>query len=65
MRITLSSKSSRLALMVNDMLALWLGLAQAPELLKYLGGVESERRVHFESARAERRRARPLSYLVA
>lgn len=53
--------------MVNDMLALWLGLAQASELLKYLHGVQSERLVHFKSARAvrERERAWPLFYLVA
>lgn len=27
--------------MVNDMLALWLGLARAPELLKYLHAVQN------------------------
>lgn len=37
----LRSRGSRLALMVNDMLALWLGLARAPELLKYLHGVQN------------------------
>lgn len=37
----LRSRGSRLALMVNDMLALWLGLARAPELLKYLRGVQN------------------------
>lgn len=56
MRIRLRSGSSRLALMVNDMLALRLGLAQAPELLKYLDGVQNERVVHFRSAEAERER---------
>ncbi len=57
-RERLKLRSSRLALMVNDMLALWLGLAQAPELLKYLHGVQSERLVHFESAGAEKERER-------
>lgn len=37
----LRSRGSRLALMVNDMLALWLGLARVPELLKYLHGVQN------------------------
>lgn len=37
----LRSRGSRLALMVNDMLALWLGLARAPELLKYLHAVQN------------------------
>lgn len=62
-RIKLRSRSSRLALMVNDMLALWLGLARAPELLKYLHGVQNERLVHFKSAGAKRERAGPLFYL--
>lgn len=54
-RIKLRSRSSRLALMVNDMLlAPWLGLAQESELLKYLRGVRNERLVHFKSAEAER-----------
>lgn len=57
------SRSGRLALMVNDMLALWLGLAQASELLKYLHGVQNERLIHFKSAGAARERegAGPLS----
>lgn len=37
----LRNRGSRLALMVNDMLALWLGLARAPELLKYLHAVQN------------------------
>lgn len=63
-RIKLRSRSSRLALMVNDM---WLGLAQAPELLKYLRGLQNERPVHFKSARAKRERERvwPLFYLLS
>lgn len=48
------SRCSRLALMVNDKLALWLGSAKAPELLKYLHGLQNERLVHFKSVGAER-----------
>lgn len=62
-RIKLRSRSSRLALMVNDMLALWLGLAQAPELLKYLHGVQNERLIHFKSARAETERESWATFL--
>lgn len=40
--------------MVNDMLALWLGLAQAPSLLKYLADIQNQRLVQFKSAGAER-----------
>lgn len=64
-RIKQGCRSSRLALMVNDMLVLWLGLAQAPELLKYLQVSQNERLIHFLNQLEQRRRERavPLFYL--
>ncbi|XP_047209647.1 uncharacterized protein LOC124860391 isoform X1 [Girardinichthys multiradiatus] len=56
------TRSSRSALMVSDM-ALWLGLAQASELLKYLHSLQNERLIHFKSVGAERQRARTLFHL--
>lgn len=51
--------------MVNDMLVLWLGLAQAPELLKYLQCSQNERLIHFLNQLEQGRigRAVPLFYL--
>lgn len=49
--------------MVNGMLALWLGLAQAPELLKYLDGIQNERLIHFKSAQAEGERGSWATFL--
>lgn len=46
--------------MVSDM-ALWLGLAQAYELLKYLHSLQNERLIHFKSAGAERGRELGIS----
>ena len=44
--------------MVNDMLALWLGLAQAPEPLKYLQDLQNKRLILFKWAGAGRERER-------